>query len=933
MASADFLKQRIDLHDLADKLGLQRDGKGQKANYHAPHRADKNGSLSIYDSTEGLSPRWIDHTYPEDKGSCIDLVMYVECCDVGAAIKRLHQIYGYPMDEPDKPQNNVQEKKTKIEWLADKVLEKATDARAYLIDVRKIPANVVDHFIKLKVIGFNDWTSEQIPAYEKGHCGPAVAFPVRCLITNRVVGIDNRFFDAELNGGLKTKSQGEKSGYPYIPDVRGLRSAHTVIIFESAINALSAMAALDPQCTGQSGYSALATRGLNVENTDWRFLAGKFVILAMDNDQPIKEGRMKGRRPGPEADWKLNELLTALNIPSMICDKRFWEGINDCNDLLREKGLEKTKRQLLRLESWLIPGLPGSNEKEDFAAHAKRRLYLPDHDFRVYWQYRTKADFTSYLRITKDDEDKDKKTYFDLCGFRVADLSKVRISGATAALTGEKDHQPNTIFSASCQVPREKGLLVRQVFTSEQVHNVDLWKKFGPIWRPQQFSRMVNILERSTHLGGRNVVNFVGLAWLDGKPVVNEGPDCYFTDPNQQCPYHNLQFPSGPIHHAALVIEAYSDTFKQSSASILLTWALGGHLKAFLGFYPHFMLQAAKDSGKSTLIKRLERTIAFTMLSGQSVDTPFRLLTSVSHTTHPVGWEELSARGQRVIDSAVAMLQESYNYTITRRGSDMLEFVMIAPVLLAGEDVPVDSLLGKLVTTDLANKKGVKLPENLPQFPVKEWLLFLTSFSRSQINDSYQKSIALMAANCVTTKDGDGGTRIRDNYACLHLTWILLCEFANLPTNLGDFTPNLISDMNRHITETTSDREPWIWIMGILLTEIDGGGFRLPYVLDMVDEEYCLIIRATTIMHHIKTSVHLKAIYDSLPVKSDRVLKKQLIQAGVVAKESMEKKINNKRHSAMMALSIKQLQKFGLNPTLPESPPSTPMVPYAIAKL
>ena len=43
--------------------------------------------------------------------------------------------------------------------------------------------------------------------------------------------------------------------------------------------------------------------------------------------------------------------------------------------------------------------------------------------------------------------------------------------------------------------------------------------------------------------------------------------------------------------------------------------------------------------------------------------TEYRLLTSISHTSHPVGWEELSARRQDVIDKAVAMLQENYQYT------------------------------------------------------------------------------------------------------------------------------------------------------------------------------------------------------------------------------------------------------------------------------
>ncbi|WP_457825100.1 hypothetical protein, partial [Staphylococcus aureus] len=139
---------------------------------------------------------------------------------------------------------------------------------------------------------------------------------------------------------------------------------------------------------------------------------------------------------------------------------------------------------------------------------------------------------------------------------------------------------------------------------------------------------------------------------------------------------------------------------------------LGAHLKVLLGFWPHMMIQSDKGSGKSTLIKRLERAIGMTMLSGQSLTTEFRLLTSISHTSHPIGWEELSARRQEVIDKAVGMLQENYQYTVTRRGAEMTEYLLSAPVLLAGEDVPVRSLLGKIIRTDLTGKKGPLLPDD-----------------------------------------------------------------------------------------------------------------------------------------------------------------------------------------------------------------------------
>ena len=49
------------------------------------------------------------------------------------------------------------------------------------------------------------------------------------------------------------------------------------------------------------------------------------------------------------------------------------------------------------------------------------------------------------------------------------------------------------------------------------------------------------------------------------------------------------------------------------------------------------------------------------------------------------GYEMLSARKVEIIDKAVAMLQESYQYTPTQRGAEMTDYLLSAPVLLAGE--------------------------------------------------------------------------------------------------------------------------------------------------------------------------------------------------------------------------------------------------------
>lgn len=916
MASIAELKSKINLHDLAERLGLERPL--ANGNYRCPLRPDKHPSLSIYNN--GYS--WLDHASGEG-GSCIDLVMYVEQLpDESEAMRRLNKMYGFTSDHAHQTAYKPPAK-SQIEWIADKCMEQAHRCKAYLVEQRQISEAVVEFIISRKSLGFNDWHNIELQPGEQGYGGEAVAFFARDLLTRSIVGIDYRYIDPTLNGGRKTKAQGVKAGAPFIPDYHALKRANTVYLVESAINALSVMTAFDGQAKGKSDVTAVALRGLHIDSVDFRFLQGKFVVVCMDNDKPIETGPQRGKRPGAEAAWKIYDALVSLDIPCMFVDHKKWGEsgeTNDVNELLQKRGAATTKNKLCCYEYWLIPGLPGkTNQQGDLASYGRQRLILPDHDFSVYWQYRVKPDFMSYLKLIKDEDGTEITTSCDLAGFRLAALSEINIASATSALTGEKDNQPHTVYAASVQVPRDAFHLKRYVFRDEELHNIEKWKRFGPVFRPAFFSRMLTIMERCTHIGKRQAINFVGIAWRDGKPVLNEGANCYFTEPDKQCPYHNLTFPSGSIEQAQQVIEAYAHTFKSNAGLQLLVWALGAHLKTFLGKWPHMVLQADKGTGKSTLIKHLERTISFTMLSGQSMKSEFRLITSIAHTTHPVGWEELSAQGKRYIDLAVAQLQESYNYTITRRGSDMLEYVLIAPVLLAGEDVPVDSLLGKVIRADINKGKGQMLPQDLPCFPVKQWLQYLTRFSRPKINELYQQCIAQLQKDCIATEHDNGAIRMRDNYACAYLAWQLLCKFSGVASNYNHFPTDLITEMNGHIKETDADREPWVWILELIFGELDAGLYRHPYTFSMIENVRCVLLRTSHVMQHISQSPALKNKYDALPVKSDRVLKRQLIKANVVQKEGIEKTVFGRRVSNLIALSLPELKRFGLTPSVPDN--------------
>ena len=161
------------------------------------------------------------------------------------------------------------------------------------------------------------------------------------------------------------------------------------------------------------------------------------------------------------------------------------------------------------------------------------------------------------------------------------------------------------------------------------------------------------------------------------------------------------------------------------------------------------------------------------------------------------------------------------------------------------------------------------------------------------------------------------------NYAALATAWRLLTEFAEIPRDQGEFGSDLVRTMNQHILETSADREPWVWIIEIILGEIDAGNFDRPFKYERNGSDILLFIRPSHIMQYISQTPALRPKFDALPVKSDRVLKKQMDNAGVVPQEfdDKERRINGRRIAHMCGVSLNKLEEFGLSPVLPEDIP------------
>lgn len=229
--------------------------------------------------------------------------------------------------------------------------------------------------------------------------------------------------------------------------------------------------------------------------------------------------------------------------------------------------------------------------------------------------------------------------------------------------------------------------------------------------------------------------------------------------------------------------------------------------------------------------------------------------------------------------------------------------------MLAGEDVPVRSLLGKLVRTTLTGKRGPLLPEDLPRFPVRQWLEFLASLDKRTALDQYGALLAKALENCRASGEDDGAKRMAGNYAAVALAWRYLCEFAGMDPSEGDFPRDLLTEMNGHIAETSADREPWVWIMETVLSEIDGGNYKHPYTFDTVDGEFSLLLRTGHVMDHIAHTSALRDKWNGLPVKSDRVFKSQLKHACVVGGEKeVERRIYTCRVPYLTPISLQRIR-------------------------
>ncbi len=137
---------------------------------------------------------------------------------------------------------------------------------------------------------------------------------------------------------------------------------------------------------------------------------------------------------------------------------------------------------------------------------------------------------------------------------------------------------------------------------------------------------------------------------------------------------------------------------------------------------------------------------------------------------------------------------------------------------------------------------------------------------------------------------------------------------------------DLIEQMNNHIKDTTATRQPWVWILDKIFAEISANRYPLPFKFVHITEGANLIqvlkIRTNHMMNCISTNMGLRDFFNGLPIKTDRVLKKQLTAAGVLYSDRTDFTFGRQRVTHAIALDLKQCERFGLSVSQPDRPES-----------
>lgn len=568
------LKEAIDLHDLFEKLGLE---KGRSGNYKAPWRTDERPSISIYDGGR----KWKDHGDSTKAGSAIDIVMEVMEMDVPAAMRYLHDLYGFPKSTANTVEVSQSQPKASYLWRVvscHKGIEQAVD---YLVNERKLPRDFVEKYSG-KLFGFSDYHPPNNPS-DPSH-GPAVAFP--CGFPGQPPAVLNlRYLESEHEPKVRHIG-GDATGVLFAAsDWSRIKKASIVWWVEAPIDALTLAAA------GCPAVSFLSASNANSVVLDW-MRPNQLLRLWGDKDSA-----------GNSAVRKLyHRAIDAGLTPQCVDVKNFkWKDPND--GLQNGMSLEDINHIAQEVSTKLFPvGL----------------IYLPEYEFIAQSAVRAHLDSMEIETRKKEDDGDEKTKVIQISGFRVYRLDLLRIHDSSSVFGIQDEYLSPEIRTLVHYRRVDSNVIQRSVIFGTDIGKLSAWQNFGWIHSQTHLLRITQILARDVHSTSDDV-QVVGLVKVNGEYFLQNGPDTYLN--NRECIYHDLVIPSAPQEFSSKIIIDLDLMLKNHLAVIIFSWALGALLKVYLGYWPHLFAPAPTGAGKTTLLDNIKKLTGATVTENSELES------------------------------------------------------------------------------------------------------------------------------------------------------------------------------------------------------------------------------------------------------------------------------------------------------------------------
>lgn len=234
-----------------------------------------------------------------------------------------------------------------------------------------------------------------------------------------------------------------------------------------------------------------------------------------------------------------------------------------------------------------------------------------------------------------------------------------------------------------------------------------------------------------------------------------------------------IAIPSGSITDAANVLSAFTNNVQHNKGIVLLSWALGTHLKQHLGFYPH--LQVQNKGALAKLLNSNSPDIFGRPLSHHQLRTDASIVAALSGTSYPTQWVDLLYNTQAQRENAYTRLHQANGLLIAKPKSDAT--LLSSSALIDTYVFITDAHMQHCsVNLHLENADILNTFQTPAHFPMWEWFNYLSLQDPKLLSDKLIHKMTWLAnhypAKQIMAIDAQ-------NFAAVALAYELLADFTH----------------------------------------------------------------------------------------------------------------------------------------------------------